>query len=75
MPDITHGQPVWDSRNGRRDADIDSMGDETLRSETGAILVEYGMILVVILLVSFALIQIIGGQVLDMFLSVLPGFG
>ena len=45
------------------------------RRERGAILVEYGMILVVVLLVSFALIQIIGGRVLEMFRGVLPGFG
>jgi Flp pilus assembly pilin Flp len=50
------------------------MGDDTPRSETGAILVEYGMILIAILLVSFALIQLIGGRVLELFEGVLPGF-
>lgn len=33
------------------------------------------MILVVILLVSLALVQFIGGRVLEMFQGVLPGFG
>lgn len=51
------------------------MGDETPRLETGAVLTEYGMILLVVLLVSFALIQFIGGQVLSLFQGVLPGFG
>jgi Flp pilus assembly pilin Flp len=49
------------------------MGDECC--ESGAILVEYGLILVAILLVSFALVQFIGGTVLEMIRSVLPGFG
>ncbi len=44
-------------------------------AESGAILIEYGMILVVVLLVSFALVQLIGGQVLGMFNGVLDAFG
>ncbi len=44
-------------------------------AQSGAILIEYGMILVVVLLVSFALVQLIGGQVLGMFNGMLNAFG
>ncbi len=44
-------------------------------AETGAILIEYGMILVVVLLVSFALVQLIGGQVLGFFTRAVSAFG
>lgn len=44
-------------------------------AERGAILVEYGMVLVAVLLVSFALVQAIGSRVVEMFRGVLPGFG
>jgi len=50
------------------------MGD-LRRRDDGTILVEYGMILVVILVVSFALVQFIGSRVLEMFQGVLPAFG
>lgn len=50
------------------------MGDSGPRDD-GAILVEYGMVLVAIVLVSFALVQFIGGRVLEMFQGVLPAFG
>jgi Flp pilus assembly pilin Flp len=51
------------------------MGEQRPVDEAGAILVEYGMILVAVVLVSFALIQIIGGQVLEMFRGALSAFG
>ncbi len=43
--------------------------------ERGAILIEYGMILVVVLLVSFALVQLIGGEVVGMFNRAVDLFG
>jgi Flp pilus assembly pilin Flp len=49
------------------------MGGE--HRDDGAILVEYGLILVAVLLVSFALVQLIGGSVLAFFQFTIPGFG
>ena len=43
--------------------------------ERGAILIEYGMILVVVLLVSFALVELIGGEVVGMFNRAADLFG
>lgn len=57
-----------------RGVDAQFMG-ERVRGDDGAILVEYGMVLVAVLLVSIALIQFIGGRVLEMFDFVIPGFG
>ena len=48
---------------------------ERVRGDDGAILVEYGMVLVAVLIVSFALVQFIGGRVVEMFEFVIPGFG
>jgi Flp pilus assembly pilin Flp len=45
------------------------------RSERGAILVEYAMVLIAVLLLSIALIQFIGGRVAEMFDFVIPGAG
>jgi Flp pilus assembly pilin Flp len=45
------------------------------RSERGAILVEYGMLLIAVLVVSLALAQIFGARVVEMFQGVLDGFG
>lgn len=43
--------------------------------DSGAILIEYGMILVVVLLTSFALVELIGGQVVGMFNRAVDLFG
>ncbi|MCH7585874.1 MAG: Flp family type IVb pilin [Acidobacteria bacterium] len=43
--------------------------------ESGAILIEYGMILVAVLLVSFALVGLIGGEVVGMFNRAVDLFG
>ncbi len=43
--------------------------------ESGAILIEYGMILVAVLLVSFALVELIGGEVVGMFNRAVDLFG
>lgn len=69
----SHHFPTRRSSSTRSRADRQMMGDE--RRDDGAILVEYAMVLVAILLVSIALIQFIGGRVLEMFQGVLPAFG
>ncbi len=43
--------------------------------ENGAILIEYGMTLVAVLLVNFALVQLIGGEVVGMFNRAVELFG
>jgi Flp pilus assembly pilin Flp len=62
------------SRVPRGTADGDEMGAPD-RDDGGAILVEYGMVLVAVLLLSIALVQFIGGRVVEMFRGVLPGLG
>jgi Flp pilus assembly pilin Flp len=46
-----------------------------MRADDGAILVEYGMVLVAVLVLSIALVQFIGGRVAEMFDFVIPGIG
>ena len=62
------------SRPGGPGVDAGFMGAR-VRGDDGAILVEYGMVLVAVLIVSFALVQFIGGRVVEMFEFVIPGFG